>query len=157
MLYADITISENKFQTQGLEEASDNYIIYYEDGDYFDLTQFHYSNNIYHSTYDNSKWFRIDDYGDRNYSFTEWQSFDPPDHETSSSAREITFVDSYRTLATYHGSIGETATYESFIEQAKLQSKDNWREEYTALPIICLLYTSPSPRDGLLSRMPSSA
>ena len=25
------------------------------------------------------------------------------------------------------------------------------------LPIVCLLYTSPSPRDGLLSRMPSSA
>ena len=24
-------------------------------------------------------------------------------------------------------------------------------------PILCLLYTSPSPRDGLLSRMPSSA
>ena len=24
-------------------------------------------------------------------------------------------------------------------------------------PWICLLYTSPSPRDGLLSRMPSSA
>ena len=27
----------------------------------------------------------------------------------------------------------------------------------TVLPKICLLYTSPSPRDGLLSRMPSSA
>ena len=26
-----------------------------------------------------------------------------------------------------------------------------------ALPLACLLYTSPSPRDGLLSRMPSSA
>ena len=25
------------------------------------------------------------------------------------------------------------------------------------LDVICLLYTSPSPRDGLLSRMPSSA
>ena len=24
-------------------------------------------------------------------------------------------------------------------------------------PMTCLLYTSPSPRDGLLSRMPSSA
>ena len=24
-------------------------------------------------------------------------------------------------------------------------------------PLTCLLYTSPSPRDGLLSRMPSSA
>ena len=27
----------------------------------------------------------------------------------------------------------------------------------TGLTINCLLYTSPSPRDGLLSRMPSSA
>ena len=27
----------------------------------------------------------------------------------------------------------------------------------TALAMGCLLYTSPSPRDGLLSRMPSSA
>ena len=33
--------------------------------------------------------------------------------------------------------------------------------EYEIIPlvddIVCLLYTSPSPRDGLLSRMPSSA
>ena len=29
--------------------------------------------------------------------------------------------------------------------------------EYFKEFIICLLYTSPSPRDGLLSRMPSSA
>ena len=28
---------------------------------------------------------------------------------------------------------------------------------FFALIIVCLLYTSPSPRDGLLSRMPSSA
>ena len=28
---------------------------------------------------------------------------------------------------------------------------------YIHSPNICLLYTSPSPRDGLLSRMPSSA
>ena len=31
------------------------------------------------------------------------------------------------------------------------------RGEKAALHINCLLYTSPSPRDGLLSRMPSSA
>ena len=30
-------------------------------------------------------------------------------------------------------------------------------KEMRANPDICLLYTSPSPRDGLLSRMPSSA
>ena len=35
-----------------------------------------------------------------------------------------------------------------------------WRtrtEKAFDAPIRCLLYTSPSPRDGLLSRMPSSA
>ena len=29
--------------------------------------------------------------------------------------------------------------------------------EYNTIYVDCLLYTSPSPRDGLLSRMPSSA
>ena len=31
------------------------------------------------------------------------------------------------------------------------------RERHPFLLNLCLLYTSPSPRDGLLSRMPSSA
>ena len=30
-------------------------------------------------------------------------------------------------------------------------------EMHWTLRLVCLLYTSPSPRDGLLSRMPSSA
>ena len=30
-------------------------------------------------------------------------------------------------------------------------------QDFDKLLTICLLYTSPSPRDGLLSRMPSSA
>ena len=33
----------------------------------------------------------------------------------------------------------------------------NARPQYQGGPYPCLLYTSPSPRDGLLSRMPSSA
>ena len=32
-----------------------------------------------------------------------------------------------------------------------------WQKNSWDQPNICLLYTSPSPRDGLLSRMPSSA
>src|SRR5664279_6563735 len=38
-------------------------------------------------------------------------------------------------------------------------SRDGWYPEASLLTPanICLLYTSPSPRDGLLSRMPSSA
>ena len=41
--------------------------------------------------------------------------------------------------------------------------EDNYTEQYCPFcgeeheDIDCLLYTSPSPRDGLLSRMPSSA
>ena len=33
----------------------------------------------------------------------------------------------------------------------------NYQTGFSNLPNSCLLYTSPSPRDGLLSRMPSSA
>ena len=42
----------------------------------------------------------------------------------------------------------------SFDEMTNLslELREKLKENYT-----CLLYTSPSPRDGLLSRMPSSA
>ena len=36
-------------------------------------------------------------------------------------------------------------------------SKKNFDQPFFELFVCCLLYTSPSPRDGLLSRMPSSA
>ena len=39
----------------------------------------------------------------------------------------------------------------------KEQVRIRFLGDLTALPRGCLLYTSPSPRDGLLSRMPSSA
>ena len=43
-------------------------------------------------------------------------------------------------------------TLASAITDADLQAKVD-----LLMNDICLLYTSPSPRDGLLSRMPSSA
>ena len=42
----------------------------------------------------------------------------------------------------------------------KILASDDAKKVYTnctAAVLSCLLYTSPSPRDGLLSRMPSSA
>ena len=36
-------------------------------------------------------------------------------------------------------------------------TSDKVKLRYATFPKGCLLYTSPSPRDGLLSRMPSSA
>ena len=71
------------------------------------------------------------------------------------------------------GIYGTTLTYSENQVQEKLKrtafrgpDKMGWQTYkndhqitfgHNRLSIICLLYTSPSPRDGLLSRMPSSA
>ena len=47
----------------------------------------------------------------------------------------------------YHADLSKQVETENIINQIKKDHKK----------IDCLLYTSPSPRDGLLSRMPSSA
>ena len=54
---------------------------------------------------------------------------------------------------------GRRASDDEVLEAARLANADDF---IRALPQgydtqLCLLYTSPSPRDGLLSRMPSSA
>ena len=43
------------------------------------------------------------------------------------------------------------------IEAKKIDEINILNATYLAINLACLLYTSPSPRDGLLSRMPSSA
>ena len=49
-----------------------------------------------------------------------------------------------------------TTKYDSTIEVALVLGVDPKKADQ-AIRSTCLLYTSPSPRDGLLSRMPSSA
>ena len=46
---------------------------------------------------------------------------------------------------------------EQFIPVKKTDVDKSIQSLFNVQEIICLLYTSPSPRDGLLSRMPSSA
>ena len=51
----------------------------------------------------------------------------------------------------------QNADYKT-LWQDVLKTVDDYNKKGTRLhPQVCLLYTSPSPRDGLLSRMPSSA
>ena len=63
--------------------------------------------------------------------------------------------------------MSKTAALKDRIRMAKAMN-DMLMQDYAMIPLIhrggvsahsntCLLYTSPSPRDGLLSRMPSSA
>ena len=49
------------------------------------------------------------------------------------------------------------ATPESATQRTINVTENGKSASCTVLPRTCLLYTSPSPRDGLLSRMPSSA
>ena len=50
----------------------------------------------------------------------------------------------------------QTLVEDPAVEAIVIASPQSTHKEI-ALAAICLLYTSPSPRDGLLSRMPSSA
>ena len=54
-----------------------------------------------------------------------------------------------------------TVVYDTAKAIAVLRKRDGMTrsdvEEFFSYNVACLLYTSPSPRDGLLSRMPSSA
>ena len=49
----------------------------------------------------------------------------------------------------FNGNQPTHASLEGCLSKTKPNKETKW--------ISCLLYTSPSPRDGLLSRMPSSA
>ena len=65
--------------------------------------------------------------------------------------------------AIWHGEgVGDGGDLEEALQAyvAVKPEEGDWVEACAAEgadPVICLLYTSPSPRDGLLSRMPSSA
>ena len=51
----------------------------------------------------------------------------------------------------------KTGDRESSILWERMRRLDAYRMPPLASSIVCLLYTSPSPRDATLSRMPSSA
>ena len=60
-------------------------------------------------------------------------------------------ADEIRTLAHMHGAV------EVLFDQSLSPAQQRNLERHIELPVNCLLYTSPSPRDQRGSRMPSSA
>ena len=65
-------------------------------------------------------------------------------------ARSTNNINAFTNFATTPGVLAVAALSSAF-------SSSGLSSTETALLLACLLYTSPSPRDGLLSRMPSSA
>src|SRR5665647_1692414 len=62
-------------------------------------------------------------------------------------------------MLTYFGPKGWLSQFLQFFHlyEGPIRLTHNYWGVLISLVISCLLYTSPSPRDGLLSRMPSSA
>ena len=71
----------------------------------------------------------------------------------------VEFVDALHIVS--HGTGGAvqlgSVTLNAEVINTRSEELSLWSEELSEDADICLLYTSPSPRDGLLSRMPSSA
>ena len=62
----------------------------------------------------------------------------------------------YKSEAEYQAS-EQLHKFKIKFEYEPFKIEYEWHEDKKYIPDFCLLYTSPSPRDGLLSRMPSSA
>jgi len=90
-----------------------------------DQTHFHFRNNTYYMT-GSSNWFYL---GGSFKNFGEWVA---SSGETNALNQQVNFVDPNRTVASYSASLGKPATFEAFINEARKQSKLDWRPEYTA-------------------------
>ena len=92
---------------------------------------------------------------------TGYITLDPGFKNTGSTQSGITYLDGENGILRYRGyAIEDLAEKASFMEVAYLLiygDLPNEKELNYFNDSICLLYTSPSPRDATLSRMPSSA
>ncbi len=90
------------------------------------LTGLTSENNSFLSAAEMSAWFLV---GSEKESLEQWK---PQVQDTTSAARQVDFPAPNRTIGSYHGSIGKPPNVESFLAEARLQSRANWRPQYTA-------------------------
>ena len=77
-------------------------------------------------------------------------------HVETGGGRDVVFLRQHERgiPLTLRENFSDNGTLTSLTEQRDIVKVEN---EFQTIRYVCLLYTSPSPRDGLLSRMPSSA
>ena len=68
--------------------------------------------------------------------------------EGPEAAQSVAFADPIRDVASYHASLGKEATMEAFLAEAALQSRHNWRPEYTAAAVIEYIREGFRPKDA---------
>lgn len=90
------------------------------------LANYTFANNAYFSKRAQDEWFRV---GGSPTDIDGWKS---ASGETGATAQEVSFTDPTRTIEKYQESLGKEATIIAFIDEAREQSKFNWRKEYTS-------------------------
>ncbi len=98
----------------------------------------------------NSYWWDTGDRGcvvmmEQEFSLAEWLR---KTGEGPGAVERVTFADPARDVGTYHGSLGSEATMEAFLAEAALQSRRNWRPEYTAVAVIEYIREGFRPKDA---------
>lgn len=121
--YRDVIVADNTFLVPALEGSNIRPIVRIDDLHPGEVT---FQNNRYHSEFMPSAWFDVegDDVG-----LNTWRNLSG---EAGSAVIDPdSFADPDRDLGTYHGALGGTATLGGFLQGARLQSRHNWRTEYT--------------------------
>ena len=84
-----------------------------------------WSGNRYYSSSALGSWFWV---GGSEMSWNSWRS----QVDTAGTNGRIAYVQPDRSVAGYSASLGKAKTLEAFLQEARLQSKANWRDEYGA-------------------------
>jgi len=101
----------------------------------FSTDTFKYQNNEYWSALtDPATLFRADVMPHQNvyYSIDEWILHA---NDSGSVAKEVSFVNPERDIASYQTSIGGVPSLEAFLQEARQQSRFNWRDAYSAYAV----------------------
>jgi hypothetical protein len=94
------------------------------------LSQITSRHNNFFTNYKTDSWYRV---GGINKSLGEFLT---GVGDTTSTSSPATYPSpESATIAGFHASLGRTATHEAFMQEALKQSRDNWRNEYTAASV----------------------
>lgn len=114
----NVAFNGNAFQCPGLGSA-----LIRSSGS---LANYTFSDDAYFSARPAGQWFTVA--GSR----TNLRGWVRASGETGASSQELPYPDPDRHIAAYQAHLGKTATIDAFIQEARRQSKYNWRKEYTA-------------------------
>jgi len=117
-----INVTNNFFQ-----EPTSGILVYANNQTLENLGAVKFSGNTYYSA--SPIWFGI--YG-FNSDYSQWLAASA---EVGSQQQQIAYNDPDRSVAEYNSLQGGMATYDSFMEEARKQSRVNWRDEYTAAAV----------------------